>query len=65
MLKGMRVYIKKTVVNNKGYSRVSLNKNGKLKSFLVHGLSQGNISSCCLGKRNKCGNFKWKYKNEN
>lgn len=28
-------------------------------------LSQGNISSCCLGKRNKCGNFKWKYKNEN
>lgn len=29
------------------------------------GLSQGNISSCCLGKRNKCGNFKWKYKNEN
>lgn len=31
------------------------------------GLSQGNISSFCLGKkkRNKCGNFKWKYKNEN
>lgn len=142
--------IKKTVVNNKRYLRVSLNKNGKLKSFLVHrlvaqafipnpdnlpeinhknevkscnevsnlewcttkyninytgayewnmlkaweavrkpiiqmdmednfikewdsaivagktlGLSQGNISSCCLGKRNKCGNFKWKYKNEN
>lgn len=141
--------IKKTVVNNKGYLRVSLNKNGKLKSFLVHrlvaqafipnpdnlpevnhkneikfcnevsnlewcttkyninynynysiarqktienrrktiiqlslnnefikewksvhsaakelGLSQGNISSCLLGLRNKCGNFKWKY-NEN
>lgn len=28
------------------------------------GLSQGNISSCLLGLRNKCGNFKWKY-NEN
>ncbi|WCF58816.1 HNH endonuclease, partial [Bacteroides phage PhiCrAssBcn18] len=30
--------IKKTVVNNKGYLRVSLNKDGKLLSFLVHRL---------------------------
>lgn len=30
--------IKKTVVNNKGYLRVSLNKDGKLRSFLVHRL---------------------------
>ena len=46
-------------------------KNGEMEwdSAIAAGktlrLSQGNISSCCLGKRNKCGNFKWKYKNEN
>jgi len=27
-------------------------------------LNGGGISSCCSGKTNKCGKFKWKYKNE-
>lgn len=26
------------------------------------GFSQGNITYCCLGKRNTCGGFIWKYK---
>lgn len=26
-----------------------------------YGLSQGNISMCCLGKRNTCGGYHWKY----
>lgn len=26
-------------------------------------LNQANITSCCQGKRNHCGNFKWQYKN--
>lgn len=25
-------------------------------------LNPANVHSCCNGKRNKCGNFKWKYK---
>lgn len=28
-------------------------------------LDSSKISKCCRGKRNKCGNYKWRYKNEN
>lgn len=28
-----------------------------------YNLNQGGISSCCLGKVNRAGNFKWSYKN--
>ncbi len=26
--------------------------------------NQGNLYLCCIGKRNKCNNFKWSFKNE-
>lgn len=29
------------------------------------GLDASRISACCMGKRNKHGNFKWRYKDEN
>ena len=25
------------------------------------GFSQGNVSSCCIGKRNTCGGYHWRY----
>ena len=51
---------------------VQLDKDGKyiseygsiLEASRSLGLQNGKISMCCKGKRNSCGGFRWKYKEE-
>lgn len=35
---------------------------GASEASRMTNISMGNISSCCLGNRNKAGGYKWKYK---
>ena len=39
--------------------------NSQSEAARTLGLDSSAIAKCCIGKRNKCGNFKWQYNYEN